>query len=628
MKAFLIALLLYMSFIVSLAAQQHDKVYSIFEKENRKSLNVSQQLEGFSKAITKAKQLKDTIHLAKAYQHKGFIFSKQKQLDSTLWYYKKAIVLQKQVDPEEAIASASYIASLYRKNDSLPKAIIYYEEALLLSKQLQDTTKLLRSARFLAHLQMKIDMLQDSEATCMQALQYVNNQQTNTKYQNDYLGLYNQLGIIYKNRGNYNEALQYYEKAASFPLSISEQTTLTNNIGNIYLKQQQYAKAKDNFTTVYKHAIRVKDTAQIARALNNLGVSLYETQQHEAIDTLQKSLALRKAIHYELGMYSSNYYLAKAYAQFGDAKAIKHAKEAYNIAKNLNLPDEQLESLALLITLGLNNYAPTYITLKDSLETAHRETTHQYLALKYNYQQEKEKAQESAIKLLESDIARQKESKQKQLWQYTVVATLLLFVLVVIILYQRHRSKTLQQIYATENRIAKQVHDEIANDMYHAMNALQQPQFNKNGLLHQLDSLYKKTRNIAKANGSIALQEDFTTTLKSMLASYKKEHILLFTTGYTSVAWDQLPKEKQIVIYRVLQELLTNMDKYSKATWVKLLFEKKGKKIHITYTDNGVGTILKHKSGLLNTENRMASIGGSITFETQPKNGFTAYIVL
>lgn len=92
-----------------------------------------------------------------------------------------------------------------------------------------------------------------------------------------------------------------------------------------------------------------------------------------------------------------------------------------------------------------------------------------------------------------------------------------------------------------------------------------------------------------------------------------------------TIPWEKLSVNKKQVLYRVLQELMTNMKKHSQANLVAINFQH-NKKLIVSYKDNGKGTMLKKGTGLNHTENRMASIKGSITFETAPLKGFKAII--
>jgi len=90
-----------------------------------------------------------------------------------------------------------------------------------------------------------------------------------------------------------------------------------------------------------------------------------------------------------------------------------------------------------------------------------------------------------------------------------------------------------------------------------------------------------------------------------------------------------IAKEKQIELYRILQELMVNMRKHSDATLVAITFKNEDSHVRINYSDNGKGLDLKElkfKNGLKNVETRIKSIHGTITFDTTMHNGFKAAI--
>ncbi|MEH7083035.1 PAS domain S-box protein [Neobacillus drentensis] len=87
--------------------------------------------------------------------------------------------------------------------------------------------------------------------------------------------------------------------------------------------------------------------------------------------------------------------------------------------------------------------------------------------------------------------------------------------------------------------------------------------------------------------------------------------------------------EDQILgMYRIVQELLNNATKHSKATKVTMNLTSKQEYIHFSYADNGVGIELtsiggsfKHM-GLAGIENRVLSLEGKVEFHSVPQEGF------
>lgn len=214
------------------------------------------------------------------------------------------------------------------------------------------------------------------------------------------------------------------------------------------------------------------------------------------------------------------------------------------------------------------------------------------------------------------------------IWQ-TVAALSVCICFAIVWGYTNYRKrKQEQEVYATETRIGKQVHDEIANDIYQTMQKVEYTSLDKEELLNRLDDIYQRSRNISRSHSAITTSVPFQELLTELLASYRTATLILVSTGITHINWEEVSEIRKVCLYRVLQELMTNMRKHSEATMVKLSFSSTGKKIHIDYTDNGVGTDLEHKSGLQNAENRIKAIHGSITFTSSKGNGLKATLIV
>ena len=74
--------------------------------------------------------------------------------------------------------------------------------------------------------------------------------------------------------------------------------------------------------------------------------------------------------------------------------------------------------------------------------------------------------------------------------------------------------------------------------------------------------------------------------------------------------------------------ILVNMKKHAPASLVLLKFEDESGKLHISYSDNGVGINTKSIKGIgiINTENRIKAVGGTFIFGGNEGNGAKAKI--
>ncbi len=96
----------------------------------------------------------------------------------------------------------------------------------------------------------------------------------------------------------------------------------------------------------------------------------------------------------------------------------------------------------------------------------------------------------------------------------------------------------------------------------------------------------------------------------------------------------RITSEVEIVLYRVVIELINNTLKYANATDVFIKFIKNNHSIILNYIDNGIGFIsdeIAKKSkgmGLYNITNRISSIDGNINVATSPGKGVTINIII
>jgi signal transduction histidine kinase len=86
----------------------------------------------------------------------------------------------------------------------------------------------------------------------------------------------------------------------------------------------------------------------------------------------------------------------------------------------------------------------------------------------------------------------------------------------------------------------------------------------------------------------------------------------------------------EVVLYRVVCELVNNSLKHSACERIIIVVNKIGKNIVIDYSDNGKGFNLAEVEsvgmGLSNIKSRISSLGGKIRFESKPGNGMLAHI--
>ena len=169
----------------------------------------------------------------------------------------------------------------------------------------------------------------------------------------------------------------------------------------------------------------------------------------------------------------------------------------------------------------------------------------------------------------------------------------------------------------------------MANNVVNIMNKVQYTEKPKEDLLDDLEKVYLLTRDISHQNNAIETGTKFVVSLKSLLTSFNSTTTTIILKNIHDVELEIISKEKQIEIYRILQELMVNMQKHSQSSLVAISFKNTRNQYLINYSDNGVGVELETislKSGIKNVETRIKSLNGTINFESSLNNGFKVFI--
>ncbi|WP_278010893.1 tetratricopeptide repeat-containing sensor histidine kinase [Flavobacterium gyeonganense] len=471
-----------------------------------------------------------------------------------------------------------------------------------------------------------------SKETLTEALPYIRKKDVYSASVNNFFG------IADKELSIYDDAIHYYKEAIKECTdSVSKQGPL-NNIAVVYIQQKKYDKAIHilktiiNSETLDKHSL----TNNKARVLDNLGYAYFKKGIPEkGLVLMTESFRLRNQIDDTYGAIESNLHLAEYYTKTDSEKSNDYAKNAYQIATKSNSVDERLKSLAILIANGSGStYARKYITLNDSIIKIRNNYKNKFAKIKYDSKKEKDENQKLRLEKAENSLALQKAKYQRIFFIIGIISLFFLLAYLKKRYENRNRIEKIKTAYDTETRIAKDIHDELANDVFHAITYAQTQSLtsrnNKETLLQNLDHIYSRVRGISRENNDIDTGPNYSANLKEMFSTYNSSSTNVIITNIEKVNWDLIEDLKKIAIQRVLHELMVNMKKHSNASIVVVKFESNPHNLFIDYSDNGKGCEKSKiiKNGLQNMENRILAIKGTITFDTEPDKGFKAQITI
>ena len=136
---------------------------------------------------------------------------------------------------------------------------------------------------------------------------------------------YNDLGIIYYDKENYDTAIQLYQKAMDIRLQLHDGlgvAKLYNKIGVVYQREGQFEKAEDAQLKALALFQKSNNDFGVSYSLNNIGILNQNMGRYdEAIKYQQQSIALKEKIGDKIGLAGSYvnmgniYFIKKDYAQ-------------------------------------------------------------------------------------------------------------------------------------------------------------------------------------------------------------------------------------------------------------------------------------------------------------------------
>jgi signal transduction histidine kinase len=299
----------------------------------------------------------------------------------------------------------------------------------------------------------------------------------------------------------------------------------------------------------------------------------------------------------------------------------------YAIASRLQSPADQLEALQKLIRLSppkdLKHYFARYQHLNDSLQTARNAAKNQFALVRY----ETQKSKTDNLRLQRENAETKAEVVQQRAISAAVIALSMVLTGAGIWWYRKRKQKLewANERAKQEERlqISQKVHDVVANGIYRLLTAVEHGgNMEREKLLDQLDGLYIQSRDISYEPAIVA-GGDFHARVVNILLPYGATGRKVLITGNEESVWKGVGLKVTNELEPILQELMVNMDKHSGAQNVVIRFDRERKGLIVQYIDDGIGFPTEHHlgNGLTNTGNRIAAMGGRISFERNTPSG-------
>ena len=219
-----------------------------------------------------------------------------------------------------------------------------------------------------------------------------------------------------------------------------------------------------------------------------------------------------------------------------------------------------------------------------------------------------------------------------RIWIIGGFLILVLFILAIYILWQRYQhKKTVRQaehqmeeryiegLENERNRLAKELHDGISNQLLAV-----EMKLNEEGLTPQTMQLLIESREQVRRVSHELIPPEFEhTTLSEVIRNYADSlnglhHCeVSYTQTPKDIDWSEIPPEKELEIYRIIQEAVSNAIKHTNTTAVSIGLHLGTDNLKVLISNNGTRKENHEKTtgiGKHNISQRASSIKGKIDF--------------
>lgn len=490
---------------------------------------------------------------------------------------------------------------------------------------------------------------------------------------------YCSLGLVFSNQLDYSKAIDYFRLAEGIMekggATEYDWLELCLKLARNYIFLKKFADAYPYVTKV--QAILKNDPASPFLPEYYLIEGMYKAgiNDHQAaIGSFTKGIEIAPEVHREIdieGLMFQKFKSLRELKRYPEAAKtleilIKDSARYPDNSRNLLLQQYHMSEVQALMGnyRGAYDWLLRFTAMADSIKIENTSTEIANLEARYR-STEKEK---QILKLQSQNEKAALTIKNNRLlnWLFGSVSFFLLIVSGLALLFYRNSRKLLEhQLHVHELELHRMKQDQrimmfssmlegqeqertrLARDLHDGLGGLlsgikielsqvnpEHPAESRQNLsrtIQHLDNAVNELRRIARS-----LMPELL--MKYGLAEATREFCKnLNIAGKASVVCqvfnykEKLSQEKQIVLYRIIQELVNNALKHADATQILVLLQQRDDILFVTVEDDGKGFDVsdaeaKNGSGIANLKARAEFLNASIDIQSSPKTGTTATI--
>ncbi len=541
-----------------------------------------------------------------------------------------------------------------------------YEEALKLELQALDIRKMIGDELKMANTLNNIGIIYDEQGDYKLALEYYYNARRiyeRLKDKGKIAMVLTNIGIVLKAQGDYRKVVGYYQQAMTIYHELGKkfgEAACHANLGAVYFNLAKYDSALYYSLMAEKEFTEQNIQQFLPTTLINAGVAYDKLNQREkAKDYFLRAKKLDEVFDNKKDLAIVLIHLAKIYKDEGDfVKASLTASSALQIAKKINAQQEVMDARFALSNIYLlkKDFASAYVEYKEYVNVKdtlfRQERSKQIAEIQTKFETEKK---EGEIKFLkqENDLKDARLNQNKLL--IISLAGVLLGGVALGFMYRTRiqlkqqaeleatraslRESQLQAVIGSQEeerkRFAADLHDGLGQMISAVRLGLSKENVEKSSINHALtllNDMNGEIRDIAfNLMPQVLMKSGLDEALKEFAARINRSGGVTIHVQTYNLRSD-LPSEHRIALYRISQEWVNNVIKYSGATSISIQVVQHPEELVLTIEDNGKGFSAERLTrsqgnGWKNINSRLHLIKGTIEIDSQEGRANTTVII-
>ena len=334
------------------------------------------------KALTIFEEVNNKEYILKLEANIGNIHFRQGEFDKALESYLKLLSYDQESNNQESIASSLLnVGAAYVMLGNYSRAFEHLFEALNIVRKINDPYSISKTLNMIGINYFRLEMFEEAITVYREAIAI-------NKTNKLMVGLsenYTNLGNIFQNQELLDSAHHYFLASLKIKDSLGYLSggVIYGNIGRIFLKRGEYAKAKSLIRRGLRMDSHVGKKDNIVRHHYNLGsVYLLEEKLDSAEVHLIKAFNGWDSLGIYLGIKSSSEKLVELYALTGNTKRELKYRSLYQLANDsLHNLSSQKQLMKIFIKKELNKFQNKLITEDETNSKENRKTQYLYLLI-------------------------------------------------------------------------------------------------------------------------------------------------------------------------------------------------------------------------------------------------------